>query len=121
MRTILTVMNCSCVPFEYRKEAYTTNNSYDNRSDIDGDGRSWNMGGGILAKMEFFRQERAMSGISRKPISLMSMAGTPGPGHFLALGIAYFCVYGRYTWTRVQGYVGQKQGISGSCNVMYEF
>ncbi|MDO4840814.1 MAG: hypothetical protein Q3990_09125, partial [Desulfovibrionaceae bacterium] len=36
--------------FEYGKGSYTTHNSFDSRSDIDGDGNSWYMGGGILAK-----------------------------------------------------------------------
>ncbi len=54
--------------FEYGKGSYTTSNSFDNSSDINGDGTSWYMGGGILGKMEFLQT---------------------GPGHFYLEGSAH--------------------------------
>ncbi len=54
--------------FEYGKGSYTTNNSFDDRSDIDGDGNAWYMGGGIMARMDFVQT---------------------GPGHFYAEGSAH--------------------------------
>ncbi len=53
---------------EYGTGAYTTRNSFAGRSDIDGDGQSRYMGGGILAKMDF---------------------KDTGPGHFYADATAH--------------------------------
>ena len=115
--------------FEYGKGSYTTNNSFDNRSDIDGDGNSWYMGGGILAKMEFLQtgpghfylEGSAHMGTLHNEYDSNDLTDLNGnvakfdmdsPYYSLHGGLGYVWnmaeghdldVYGKYIWTRVQG------------------
>ena len=115
--------------FEYGKGAYTTSNSFDNRSDIDGDGNSWYMGGGILAKMEFLQtgpghfylDGSAHMGTLHNEYDSNDLYDANGnvakfdmdsPYYSLHGGLGYVWnmaeghdldIYGKYIWTRVQG------------------
>ncbi len=115
--------------FEYGKGSYTTNNSFDNRSDIDGDGNSWYMGGGILAKMEFLQtgpghfylEGSAHMGTLHNEYDSNDLYDANGnvakfdmdsPYYSLHGGLGYVWnmaeghdldIYGKYIWTRVQG------------------
>ncbi len=115
--------------FEYGKGSYTTNNSFDNRSDIDGDGNSWYMGGGILAKMEFLQtgpghfylEGSAHMGTLHNEYDSNDLYDRNGnvakfdmdsPYYSLHGGLGYVWnmaeghdldIYGKYIWTRVQG------------------
>ncbi len=115
--------------FEYGKGSYTTNNSFDDRSDIDGDGNSWYMGGGILAKMEFLQtgpghfylEGSAHMGTLHNEYDSNDLYDANGnvakfdmdsPYYSLHGGMGYVwnmgCghdldIYGKYIWTRVQG------------------
>ena len=115
--------------FEYGKGAYTTSNSFDDRSDINGDGSSWYMGGGILAKMEFLQtgpghfylEGSAHMGTLHNEYDSNDLTDVYGnaakfdmdsPYYSLHGGIGYVWnmaeghdldVYGKYIWTRVQG------------------
>ncbi|MDO4839967.1 MAG: autotransporter outer membrane beta-barrel domain-containing protein, partial [Desulfovibrionaceae bacterium] len=115
--------------FEYGKGSYTTSNSFSDRSDIDGDGNSWYMGGGILAKMEFLQtgpghfylEGSAHMGTLHNEYDSNDLTDLYGnvakfdmdsPYYSLYGGIGYVWditedheldVYGKYIWTRVQG------------------
>ena len=115
--------------FEYGKGSYTTNNSFDNRSDIDGDGNSWYMGGGILAKMDFVKtgpghfyvEGSAHMGTLHNEYDSNDLRDRNGnvakfdmdsPYYSLHGGLGYVWnmaeghdldIYGKYIWTRVQG------------------
>ncbi len=115
--------------FEYGKGSYTTNNSFDDRSDIDGDGNSWYMGGGILAKMEFLQtgpghfylEGSAHMGTLHNEYDSNDLYDASGnvakfdmdsPYYSLHGGLGYVWnmaeghdldIYGKYIWTRVQG------------------
>ena len=115
--------------FEYGKGSYTTNNSFDDRSDIDGDGNSWYMGGGILAKMDFVKtgpghfyvEGSAHMGTLHNEYDSNDLRDRNGnvakfdmdsPYYSLHGGIGYVWnmaeghdldIYGKYIWTRVQG------------------
>ena len=115
--------------FEYGKGSYTTNNSFDDRSDIDGDGNSWYMGGGILAKMEFLQtgpghfylEGSAHMGSLHNEYDSNDLYDANGnvakfdmdsPYYSLHGGLGYVWnmaeghdldIYGKYIWTRVQG------------------
>ena len=116
--------------FEYGKGSYTTHNSFDSRSDIDGDGSSWYMGGGILAKMEFektgpghfyldgsahmgtLHNEYDSNDLVHKVTGQVAKFDMDSPYYSLYGGIGYVWnitedheldIYGKYVWTRVQG------------------
>ncbi len=115
--------------FEYGKGSYTTHNSFDSRSDIDGDGNSWYMGGGILAKMEFLQtgpghfylEASGHMGSMHNEYDSNDLTNTSGrvasfdmdsPYYSLHGGLGYVWnmaeghdldIYGKYIWTRVQG------------------
>ncbi len=115
--------------FEYGKGSYATHNSFDSRADIDGDGTSWYMGGGILARMDFrntgpghfYLEGSAHMGTLHNEYDSNSLADNYGsvarfdmdsPYYSLHGGLGYVWnfaeghnldVYGRYFWTRVQG------------------
>ncbi len=115
--------------FEYGKGSYTTHNSSDSRSDIDGDGNSWYMGGGILAKMDFvptgpgyfYVEGSAHMGSLHNEYDSNDLYDSKGnvakfdmdsPYYSLHGGLGYVWnmaeghdldVYGKYIWTRVQG------------------
>ena len=115
--------------FEYGKGSYTTNNSFDDRSDIDGDGNSWYMGGGILAKMDFVKtgpghfyvEGSAHMGTLHNEYDSNDLRDRNGnvakfdmdsPYYSLHGGLGYVWnmaeghdldLFGKYIWTRVQG------------------
>ncbi len=115
--------------FEYGKGSYTTHNSFDNYSDVDGDGNSWYMGGGILAKMDFvptgpghfYLEGSAHMGTLHNEYDSNDLRDANGnvarfdmdsPYYSLHGGIGYVWnmaeghdldIYGKYIWTRVQG------------------
>ena len=115
--------------FEYGKGSYTTHNSFSNYNDVDGDGNSWYMGGGILAKMEFvptgpghfYLEGSAHMGTVHNEYDSNDLYDANGnvarfdmdsPYYSLHGGIGYVWnitedheldIYGRYIWTRVQG------------------
>ncbi len=115
--------------FEYGKGSYTTNNSFDDRSDIDGDGNSWYMGGGILAKMDFVKtgpghfyvEGSAHMGTLHNEYDSNDLRDRNGnvakfdmdsPYYSLHGGLGYIWnfaeghdldIYGKYIWSRVQG------------------
>ena len=115
--------------FEYGKGSYTTHNSFDSRSDVDGDGTSWYMGGGILAKMDFkdtgpghfYAEGSAHMGTVHNEYDSNDLTDFYGnvarfdmdsPYYSLHGGLGYVwnmgCghdldIYGKYIWTRVQG------------------
>ncbi len=115
--------------FEYGKGSYTTHNSFDSRSDIDGDGNSWYMGGGILAKMDFvetgpghfYLEGSAHMGTLHNEYDSNDLYDANGnvakfdmdsPYYSLHGGLGYVWnmaeghdldIYGKYIWTRVQG------------------
>ncbi len=115
--------------FEYGKGSYTTNNSFDNRSDIDGDGNSWYMGGGLMARLDFvptgpghfYAEGSAHMGTLHNEYDSNDLVDSNGnvakfdmdsPYYSLHGGLGYVWnfaeghdldVYGKYIWTRVQG------------------
>ena len=115
--------------FEYGKGSYTTNNTFDNANDVNGDGTSWYMGGGILAKMEFLQtgpghfyvEGSAHMGTVHNEYDNSDLSDNYGraagfdmdsPYYSLHGGLGYLWnmaeghdldIYGRYIWTRVQG------------------
>ena len=115
--------------FEYGTGSYTTSNTFDNAPDVDGDGNSWYMGGGILAKMEFlqtgpghfYAEGSAHMGSLHNEYDTSDLRDRFGrsagfdmdsPYYSLHGGIGYVWniteehdldVYGKYIWTRVQG------------------
>ena len=115
--------------FEYGKGSYTTHNSFSNYNDVDGDGNSWYMGGGILAKMEFLQtgpghfylEGSAHMGTLHNEYDSNDLYDFNGnvakfdmdsPYYSLHGGIGYVWnmaeghdldIYGKYIWTRVQG------------------
>ncbi|MDO4839283.1 MAG: autotransporter outer membrane beta-barrel domain-containing protein [Desulfovibrionaceae bacterium] len=114
--------------FEYGKGSYTTHNSFDSRSDVDGDGNSWYMGGGILAKMDFVKtgpghfylEGSAHMGSLHNEFDSndveykgrVAQFDMDSPYYSLHGGIGYVWniteehdldVYGKYMWTRLQG------------------
>ena len=115
--------------FEYGKGSYTTSNSFDNAADVNGDGTSWYMGGGILAKMDFvltgpghfYVEGSAHMGTVHNEYDSSDLSDNYGraagfdmdsPYYSLHGGIGYLWnmaeghdldIYGRYIWTRVQG------------------
>ena len=115
--------------FEYGKGSYTTNNSFDTRSDIDGDGNAWYMGGGIVAKMDFvptgpghfYLEGSAHMGTLHNEYDSNNLYDANGnvakfdmdsPYYSLHGGLGYVWnmaeghdldIYGKYIWTRVQG------------------
>ena len=115
--------------FEYGKGFYTTHNSFSDYNDVDGDGNSWYMGGGILAKMEFvetgpgnfYLEGSAHMGTLHNEYDSNDLRDARGnvakfdmdsPYYSLHGGLGYVwnmgCghdldVYGKYIWTRVQG------------------
>ncbi len=115
--------------FEYGKGSYTTDNSFDNAADVNGDGTSWYMGGGILAKMEFvptgpghfYVEGSAHMGTVHNEYDSSDLSDGYGraagfdmdsPYYSLHGGLGYLWnmaeghdldIYGRYIWTRVQG------------------
>ena len=115
--------------FEYGKGSYTTSNSFDSRSDVNGDGNSWYMGGGILAKMDFLQtgpghfyvEGSAHMGTLHNEYDSNDLTDFYGnsasfdmdsPYYSLHGGLGYVwnmgCghdldIYGKYIWTRVQG------------------
>ncbi len=114
--------------FEYGKGSYTTHNSFDSRADVDGNGTSWYMGGGILAQMDFVKtgpghfyvEGSAHMGNLHNEFD-SDLADSKGniakldmdtPYYSLHGGLGYVWditegheldVYGKYIWTRVQG------------------
>ncbi|MDO4840854.1 MAG: autotransporter outer membrane beta-barrel domain-containing protein [Desulfovibrionaceae bacterium] len=115
--------------FEYGKGSYTTHNSFSNYSDVDGDGNSWYMGAGILAKMDFvptgpghfYLEGSAHMGTLHNEYDSNDLYDANGnvakfdmdsPYYSLHGGLGYVWnmaeghdldVYGKYIWTRVQG------------------
>ncbi len=115
--------------FEYGKGAYTTHNDFSDRSGIDGDGTSWYMGGGILARMNFrdtgpghfYVEGAAHMGSVHNEYDSNDLADAYGnvarfdmdsPYYSLHGGLGYVWnmaeghelkMYGRYLWTMVQG------------------
>ncbi len=115
--------------FEYGKGAYTTHNSFDDRADINGDGTSWYMGGGILGKMDFkntgpghfYVEGSAHMGTLHNEYDSNDLTDFYGnvtrfdmdsPYYSLHGGLGYVWnmaeghdldIYGKYIWTRVQG------------------
>ena len=115
--------------FEYGKGSYTTNNSFDDRSDIDGDGNAWYMGGGIMARMDFvptgpgrfYVEGSAHMGTLHNEYDSNDLTDTNGrvakfdmdsPYYTLHGGLGYVWnfaeghdldIYGKYIWSRVQG------------------
>ncbi len=115
--------------FEYGKGSYTTDNSFDNAADVNGDGTSWYMGGGILAKMEFiptgpghfYVEGSAHMGTVHNEYDSSDLSDGYGraagfdmdsPYYSLHGGLGYVWnmaeghdldIYGKYIWTRVQG------------------
>ncbi len=115
--------------FEYGKGSYTTNNSFDSRADIDGDGNAWYMGGGIMAKMDFvetgpghfYVEGSAHMGSLHNEYDSNDLTDANGnvakfdmdsPYYSLHGGLGYVWnfaeghdvdVYGKYIWSRVQG------------------
>ncbi len=115
--------------FEYGKGSYTTSNSFDNAGDVNGDGSSWYMGGGILAKMDFLQtgpghfylEGSAHMGTLHNEYDSNDLTDFYGnsakfdmdsPYYSLHGGIGYVWnmaeghdldIYGKYIWTRVQG------------------
>ncbi len=115
--------------FEYGKGSYTTHNSFDTRSDVDGDGNSWYMGGGILGKMSFkdtgpghfYVEGSAHMGTLHNEYYSNDLTDSSGnvarfdmdsPYYFLHGGLGYVWnfaegheinMYGKYLWTMVQG------------------
>ena len=115
--------------FEYGRGSYTTNNSFDNAADVNGDGTSWYMGGGLLAKMEFLEtgpghfyvEGSAHMGQLHNQYDSKDLQDAGGriarfdldsPYYSLHGGLGYVWditetqeldVYGDYIWTRVQG------------------
>ena len=114
--------------FEYGKGSYTTHNEFTDRSDVDGDGNSWYMGAGILAKMEFLEtgpghfyvEGSGHMGTVHNEFSSNDLRNRAGriakfdmdsPYYSLHGGLGYVWnfaedhdldVYGQYIWTRVQ-------------------
>ncbi|MDO4839712.1 MAG: autotransporter domain-containing protein [Desulfovibrionaceae bacterium] len=114
--------------FEYGKGSYTTHNSFSDYNNVDGDGNSWYMGGGILAKMEFLQtgpghfyvEGSAHMGTVHNEYDSNDLYDTNGnvakfdmdsPYYSLHGGIGYVWnmaeghdldIYGKYIWTRVQ-------------------
>ncbi|MDO4839313.1 MAG: autotransporter outer membrane beta-barrel domain-containing protein [Desulfovibrionaceae bacterium] len=115
--------------FEYGKGSYTTNNSFDSRADIDGDGNAWYMGGGIMARMNFvptgpghfYVEGSAHMGTLHNEYDSNDLTDANGnvakfdmdsPYYSLHGGLGYIWnfaeghdldVYGKYIWSRVQG------------------
>ncbi len=115
--------------FEYGKGSYTTHNSFSDYNDVDGDGNSWYMGGGILAKMEFLQtgpghfylEGSAHMGTLHNEYDSNDLYDASGnvakfdmdsPYYSLHGGLGYVWnmaeghdldIYGKYIWTRVQG------------------
>ena len=115
--------------FEYGKGSYTTHNSFSDYNDVDGDGNSWYMGGGILAKMEFLQtgpghfylEGSAHMGTLHNEYDSNDLYDANGnvakfdmdsPYYSLHGGLGYVWnmaeghdldIYGKYIWTRVQG------------------
>ncbi len=115
--------------FEYGKGAYTTSNSFDSRSDINGDGTSWCMGAGMLAKMEFLQtgpghfylEGSAHLGTMHNEYDSNDLTDVFGNSAKFDMDSPYFSLhgglgyvwnfaeghdldmYGMYIWTRVQG------------------
>ncbi|MDO4840592.1 MAG: autotransporter outer membrane beta-barrel domain-containing protein, partial [Desulfovibrionaceae bacterium] len=115
--------------FEYGKGSYTTHNSFNTRSDVDGDGNAWYMGGGILAKMDFvptgpghfYLEGSAHMGTLHNEYDSNDLRDANGnvakfdmdsPYYSLHGGLGYVWnmaeghdldIYGKYIWTRVQG------------------
>ena len=116
--------------FEYGKGSYTTHNSFSNYNDVDGDGNSWYMGGGILAKMRFvptgpghfhaegsahmgtLHNEYYSNDLVNEATGNIARFDMDSPYYSLHGGIGYVWnmaedhdldIYGKYIWTRVQG------------------
>ncbi len=115
--------------FEYGKGSYTTNNSFDSRADIDGDGNAWYMGGGIMAKMDFvetgpghfYVEGSAHMGSLHNEYDSNDLTDANGnvakfdmdsPYYSLHGGLGYVWnfaeghdldIFGKYIWSRVQG------------------
>ncbi len=115
--------------FEYGTGSYTTSNTFDNAPDVNGDGKSWYMGGGILAKMEFlatgpghfYAEGSAHMGSLHNEYDSSDLRDKYGrsagfdmdsPYYSLHGGIGYVWnitedhdldIFGKYIWTRVQG------------------
>ncbi len=115
--------------FEYGKGSYTTHNSFNDRADINGDGTSWYMGGGILGKMDFkntgpghfYVEGSAHMGTLHNEYDSNDLTDFYGnvtrfdmdsPYYSLHGGLGYVWnmaeghdldIYGKYIWTRVQG------------------
>ena len=115
--------------FEYGKGSYTTNNSFDSRADIDGDGNAWYMGGGIMARMNFvetgpghfYVEGSAHMGSLHNEYDSNDLTDANGnvakfdmdsPYYSLHGGLGYVWnfaeghdldIYGKYIWSRVQG------------------
>ena len=115
--------------FEYGKGSYTTHNSFDSRADADGDGTSWYMGGGIMARMDFkdtgpghfYAEGTAHMGALHNEYDSNDLADAHGnvarfdmdsPYYSLHAGAGYVWnmaeghdldIHARYIWTQVQG------------------
>ena len=115
--------------FEYGRGSYTTSNSFDDRSDIDGDGTSWYMGGGLMARMDFiptgpghfYVEGSAHMGQMHNEYESSDIRDANGRATEFDMDSPYFTlhgglgyvwnvaeghdldVYGKYIWTRVQG------------------
>ena len=115
--------------FEYGKGSYTTSNSFSGSADINGDGNSWYMGGGILAKMDFLQTgpghfylegsahmgtvhneydsndlRDASGNVAKFDMDSPYYSLHGGAGYVWNMGCGHdLDIYGRYIWTRVQG------------------
>ena len=115
--------------FEYGNGSYNTHNSFSNAADVDGDGNTYYLGGGILARMDFSktgpgRFHAEASGRAGKvhneydSSDLRDASGRKAeydsdtPYYGLHFGAGYLWeindkasldLYGKYFWTRQQG------------------
>ena len=115
--------------FEYGNGSYNTHNSFSNAADVDGDGNTYYLGGGILARMDFSKtgpgrfhaEASARAGKTHNEYDSSDLRDASGrkaeydsdtPYYGLHFGAGYLWeindkasldLYGKYFWTRQQG------------------
>ena len=115
--------------FEYGNGSYNTHNSFSNAADVDGDGNTFYLGGGILARMDFvntgpgrfYAEASGRMGQTHNEYDSSDLRDAQGrtanydsdaPYYGLHFGAGYIWeltgrasldLYGKYFWTRQQG------------------
>lgn len=115
--------------FEYGSGSYNTANSFSNAADVDGNGNTYYLGGGLLARMDFtstgpghfYTEASGRTGSIHNEYDSSDLRDTTGrraeydsdaPYYGLHLGAGYIWnindaasldLYGKYFWTRLSG------------------